>query len=239
MRAHDLKPGLEIAAGVIKGKLGQARVIQADPQKVVLELKLGCPPPERWPLELIVAVPRPQTIKKILQLSALTGVKRLHFVKTDKVVKSYLQSKTLLAENVELELLKGMEQARDSFPPEVCIHMNVSRLLTAIQSAATSAAAVLSAALQLPALLFAADTQASPAGAQLAGVALQHPAQPVFLAVGPEAGWTGAELQQLFDFGFQSVSLGARILRVETAAALLLGQVALLREQARGGQRDL
>lgn len=36
--------------------------------------------------------------------------------------------------------------------------------------------------------------------------------------VGPEGGWTAEEEQQAFDAGFQSVTLGKRILRTETAA---------------------
>ena len=40
--------------------------------------------------------------------------------------------------------------------------------------------------------------------------------------VGPEGGWTEAEVAQARDFGFVSVSLGPRILRTETAAVSLI-----------------
>lgn len=36
--------------------------------------------------------------------------------------------------------------------------------------------------------------------------------------VGPEGGWTAAEEKQAFDAGFQSVTLGPRVLRTETAS---------------------
>jgi 16S rRNA (uracil1498-N3)-methyltransferase len=49
---------------------------------------------------------------------------------------------------------------------------------------------------------------------------------PIIVAVGPEGGWTGNELDHARRFGFTPVSLGPRILRAETAgiAALCLLQ---------------
>ena len=40
----------------------------------------------------------------------------------------------------------------------------------------------------------------------------------VVFMVGPEGGWTETEEQQAFDAGFQSVTLGKRVLRTETAS---------------------
>ncbi len=46
---------------------------------------------------------------------------------------------------------------------------------------------------------------------------LPHSGKVVFM-VGPEGGWTEKEEQQAFDAGFQSVTLGKRVLRTETAS---------------------
>lgn len=48
----------------------------------------------------------------------------------------------------------------------------------------------------------------------------------VVLAVGPEGGWTGAEREAWFASGYRPVSLGATVLRAETAAVV---SVALVR----------
>ncbi|MEE8451226.1 MAG: 16S rRNA (uracil(1498)-N(3))-methyltransferase [Thermoguttaceae bacterium] len=48
---------------------------------------------------------------------------------------------------------------------------------------------------------------------------------PVALAVGPEGGFTEAEVALATDAGWQAVALGPRILRVETAAVLLTAMV--------------
>ncbi|KKK83144.1 hypothetical protein LCGC14_2796320, partial [marine sediment metagenome] len=48
---------------------------------------------------------------------------------------------------------------------------------------------------------------------------------PVMLAVGPEGGFTEAEISLALEAGWQTVDLGPRILRVETAAILLAAMV--------------
>jgi 16S rRNA (uracil1498-N3)-methyltransferase len=44
------------------------------------------------------------------------------------------------------------------------------------------------------------------------------PSKKMFAAIGPEGGWTSAELSSFAEAGWQSVSLGKNILRTETAA---------------------
>jgi 16S rRNA (uracil1498-N3)-methyltransferase len=53
-------------------------------------------------------------------------------------------------------------------------------------------------------------------------------ASEVAIAVGPEGGWTGEELSQFDSAGWQSVTLGSRILRAETAAIAALSVAAAL-----------
>ena len=51
------------------------------------------------------------------------------------------------------------------------------------------------------------------------------PIGPVALLVGPEGGWTEAEVAQARAHGFVSVSLGPRLLRTETAALTLISLI--------------
>jgi 16S rRNA (uracil1498-N3)-methyltransferase len=48
---------------------------------------------------------------------------------------------------------------------------------------------------------------------------------PIIIAIGPEGGWTDAEIQLSIEHGFQLVSLGARILRTITAPIVALSIV--------------
>lgn len=61
-------------------------------------------------------------------------------------------------------------------------------------------------------------------GQGLTAVALpSSPTQAIALAIGPEGGWRDEELAQADANGFLSVTLGARILRAETAALAAVG----------------
>jgi 16S rRNA (uracil1498-N3)-methyltransferase len=53
----------------------------------------------------------------------------------------------------------------------------------------------------------------------------EHVAAPVTIAVGPEGGFDAQELQRLRDASFRPVSLGANVLRFETAAVAALAIV--------------
>ena len=65
---------------------------------------------------------------------------------------------------------------------------------------------------------------AHPGGAAASAELLNstNSAREFFLAVGPEGGFTAAELQQALDRNWRPIDLGPRILRVETAALALI-----------------
>jgi 16S rRNA (uracil1498-N3)-methyltransferase len=55
-------------------------------------------------------------------------------------------------------------------------------------------------------------------------------AQPITLAIGPEGGWTTAEIAAAVDAGFQTVSLGPHILRAVTAPLAALALIAAVHD---------
>ena len=67
---------------------------------------------------------------------------------------------------------------------------------------------------------------AHPQGEALAAVDVEGPLA-TRIAIGPEGGFTVAEVAAAVAAGWQSVALGKRILRVETAAVALSAVVAL------------
>lgn len=52
----------------------------------------------------------------------------------------------------------------------------------------------------------------------------------ITLAVGPEGGWSAADLDRLQQAGFQPLMFGTRIMRTETAAAALTAAIAAVRQ---------
>ena len=65
------------------------------------------------------------------------------------------------------------------------------------------------------------------ADASLLRLALD-PTQSVFLAVGPEGGWSPQDLEQLLASGFTEVRLGPRVLRTETAGLAAIAALQVL-----------
>jgi 16S rRNA (uracil1498-N3)-methyltransferase len=59
----------------------------------------------------------------------------------------------------------------------------------------------------------------------------QFPPSAVTVAIGPEGGWTEAEVDRAIAAGYQPVSLGRRILRAVTAPTVALSMIALQLEQ--------
>lgn len=225
---HALMPGLNIRAALEGGSRGNAQVLSCRSDCIELALDLVEDPPARIPLILIVAVPRPQTVKKVIQLATAVGVEALHFVASEEVQKSYLQSKRLRPAAIAAEAHLSLEQVFDSRMPEIVVHRAFRRFCADVLPGLRSAAE--------RALLADCRAQRSVRCA----MAPQNPGQRgrVVLAIGPESGWAESE-RTLFDAaGFTGAGLGERILRVETALAILIGELSAICGWSYGGAVD-
>lgn len=213
---HQLKSGDTVKVGVFGGRQGFAEVVESSADGVTLKLELNQNPPPRRAITVIVAVPRPQTVKKVIQAATTLGVDALHFVRTTQVVPSYLQSKSLKFPFVELEIIKALEQACDSIAPKIAIHDEWESFLDHELSTILSytKGAVL------------AHTGATRGLDAISSVAKGH----VTLAIGPESGWSEGEAAALENRGFEAVTFGPRTLRVETAVTVGISQIALLQD---------
>jgi len=203
MEMHHLIPGIDVAGGVIDGKLGSVHVSNCSDTEIQLSINFERLPPPKNGLSLIIATPRPPTVKKILHLAAMTGVEEVHFIRTENVVPSYLQTKMLASPNIEKDLVFGLSQAGDTVLPKVYIHPKFHSFLE-------------NAVPDLPQCRLVADL----AGGVFDSQAMMSPAA---LAFGPESGWTENELKCLKSQWFSAVSLGPRMLRVEVAVGLFVG----------------
>jgi RsmE family RNA methyltransferase len=210
-------PGARILAGRIGGKLGHAVVLAAAPDEVLLAPALDRDPPPPAPVSLLLALPRPKILRKILQGAASMGVKRIVLVGSHRVEKSYWSSPVLAPGAIRTELLLGLEQGRDTVLPAV----EARRLFKPFVEDELDAL--------LPAEL---RVVADPAGGPLApaGAAGER----AVLAVGPEGGWTAYERQSLERRGFVPFGLGPRALRVDVAVPYAIGQVDLWLRSGRG-----
>jgi len=113
--------GQRIRVGVVGGRMGEAEVISAGEEELVLRPRLEEEPPPPVPLQLLLALPRPKILRRVLQSAASLGVKRLVLCGSYKVERSYFGSPSLRPAAIRAELLLGLEQARDTILPEVVV----------------------------------------------------------------------------------------------------------------------
>ncbi|HUP22922.1 MAG TPA: 16S rRNA (uracil(1498)-N(3))-methyltransferase [Thermoanaerobaculia bacterium] len=200
-------PGDRLRVGLLDGMLGQATVTALDDSCLRLALELREAPPEPLPVHLVLALPRPKFLGRILQGSAAMGVKRIVLLGTSRVERSYWQSSILDAEAVGRQLLLGLEQGRDTVLPVVeswpAFRRFVAERLEDLLAQRLGLVAHGDAPTPFP----------------------RGPVGPATLFVGPEGGFLDDEVATLRDAGALPVSLGGRPLRVEQAVSVLLGRL--------------
>ncbi|NJC87802.1 MAG: 16S rRNA (uracil(1498)-N(3))-methyltransferase [Desulfuromonas sp.] len=201
------QPGEPLRAGLLNGSIGEARLVSQDPEETVLDVVLTTPPPPPASLTLLLALPRPKALRRILQGVTAMGVKQIVLLNTFRVDKSYWNSPLLHPDAMTEQLCLGLEQARDTLLPQVLLRPRFRPVVEA----------------DLPALaagqlcLAARPDSAAPCPCNITG--------PVVLAIGPEGGFIPFEVDLLSRQGFRPIHLGSRPLRVETAVPAVLGRL--------------
>jgi 16S rRNA (uracil1498-N3)-methyltransferase len=202
-------PGGGIRVGVVDGPMGLAMVIED-----AGELRLQCllskeiPPVPR--VDVLLAMPRPKAMNRLWPVLASLGVGRILISNAWKSERNYFDTHVLNPEHIRTGLIEGLQQARDTRLPQVSVHRQFKKLIEDELDGFGP---------------YAARLVAHPgAGAFPPLAALPKDAR-ILLAVGPEGGWTPFELELLAKHGFESVSWGPRVLRTDTACAVLLGLV--------------
>ncbi len=207
LEVHRAEAGDSLRIGRLNGLMGSGQLLQLNEQYAELIVLLDQPAPEKLPITLLLALPRPKMLRRVLQTVSSMGVARLVLLNSYRVEKSFWQTPFLEPAAIREQLILGLEQARDTLLPEVIIE---KRFKPFVED-------------QLPAI--AAGTLG------LIGHPGDYPACPravtqaVTLAIGPEGGWIPYEVEKLAEAGLQPVQLGVRILRVETAVTALLARL--------------
>ncbi len=227
---HRAQLGQRLRVGQLEGPMGTARVARLEREVIELdEISLDEAPPAPLPLSLVLALPRPKVLSRVLEAVAALGVKELFLVNAARVEKSYFASPRLAPEEVRTALLRGLEQGRDTVLPRVEVR---DRFRPFVEDDMSTRFA---SALRLVAHPGARDRLAAlvARGAGEADAQGRGAAARTVLALGPEGGFVPFEIELLQAHGFQPFHLGERILRVETAVAFAVGQLmALLRSKA-------
>lgn len=207
LEVHRANPGDQLAVGLLGGKIGTGTVTVIDRTVMEMDICLVRDPPAALPLTIILALPRPKVLRRVLYSLSVLGAKRIILMNTARVEKSYWQSPFLKPEMVRRQLALGLEQSRDTMLPEVILRPLfrpfVEDELPEIMRGTLALAAHPGTVASCPRSINGSLT----------------------LAVGPEGGFVPYEIDKLVSIGYTIISLGERILNVETAVPALISRL--------------
>jgi RsmE family RNA methyltransferase len=198
--------GDAIRVGLIGGCRGEGMVERLDDDGVLLVVRLDQPPPPRHRFDVVLALPRPKMLRRILRTVAEFGVAHLHLINSARVEKSYWQSPLLRAAKVEEALQAGMERSSDTVAPQVHVHR---RFRPFVEDELVDLCA------GRPCWIAHVGGERS-----LADV----PSVPAVVMIGPEGGFVPFEVELAERVVAQRVHLGQRVLSVDTALPAALAQ---------------
>jgi 16S rRNA (uracil1498-N3)-methyltransferase len=199
---HRAAVGDELVVGIAGGRIGRGVVTRLD-DALEMQVTLDRDPPPPLPLTLILAVPRPKVLNRVLAGATSLGVKRILLINAWRVEKSYWKSPRMSAENLRAQSILGLEQARDTILPVIEQHRLFRPFIEEESFEGLKLVAHPIASRECP----------------------RQVKEHVTLAIGPEGGFIAEELASLERAGFEPVTIGERILRVETAVAALIARL--------------
>ena len=120
--------GDRLRIGVINGRrgTGTVAVLQTRPPfSVTLAARACRTVGEMPPIDLILALPRPIMLKRILSQVTALGVGTIHLINANRVEKSFWEAGLLQPEEYRVHLRHGLEQAVDTRMPEIRLHPKI------------------------------------------------------------------------------------------------------------------
>ena len=202
----QLRAGDTLKVGVRDGQRYLTEVQSITAQQIMLRPIQTESVPNKVPVHLILALPRPKVLRRMIMDAVTLGVERLSLIHSYRVDKSYWQSPFL--QQLDDYVTLGLEQAGDTIVPEIQLYKRFKPFVEDVLPTLITE--------QRPAYV------AHPYAEQSMPHAIAHGCN---LIVGPEGGFIPYEIELLKKNGCQAMSLGNRILRTETAVSNILGRL--------------
>lgn len=200
---HRAQPGDRLTVGLENEKIGIGTIRKLNKDLLEMEVDLTIEPPAPSPVNLILALPRPKVISRVLLSASSLGIKKIWLVNANRVEKSYWQSPRLDEDNIKKQLTLGLEQSKDTIMPTV---VKKKLFKPFVED-------------ELPGLIKGTfPVVAHPVTDNKCPGKINGP---VTLAIGPEGGFIPYETEKLIECGFYPFHIGERILRVETVIPAL------------------
>lgn len=243
-----LKRGINdpIKIGQLGGDLGVARIAHMTDTTITLDkVTLTQPPPPKLGVSVILALPRPKVLRRLIIDMTALGVNDIILVNSHRSQKSYWQSPLL--KRVPEFIQEGLQQAVDTIAPNVYfkkrlrpfVEDDLSGMIAQFNGQSGRQCLFKSSQLgkALPTQMSSLVTRRFYPTAMIAHpyadnelvnllVSLHthdNALKPYVLAIGAEGGWTDFEVALFVRYGFVAMRHGQRILRTEAVVNGILG----------------
>lgn len=202
----DVKVGDTLKVGIKGGKRFLTQIVELNKKLIRVRPIREEPVPAKLPVTLIVAMPRPKVLRRLMMDSVTLGVEKIVLLHSYRVDKSYWQTPFL--QQLDQYVTLGLEQAGDTIAPKIEIYKRFKPFVEDVLTTMIST--------EKPAFV------AHPYAEQPMPFAIEHPCS---ILIGPEGGYIPYEIDLLVKNGCQAVSLGNRIIRTETVIPYVLGRL--------------
>lgn len=203
------KVGDTLKIGQLGGDLGTAMIESIDSDIIQLrEVQLTTAPPPKLDLTVVLALPRPKVLRRLIMDMTALGVRDIVLINSYRTQKSYWQSPML--ERLDEFVLEGLQQSVDTIKPSIRLQ---KRFKPFIED-------------ELARLITNRAIVAHPYSEQSFSECLQQTplSLPSLVCIGAEGGWIDYEIELLSAQGCTAVNIGPRILRTEAAVNVIIGR---------------
>lgn len=205
-----LNRGDSLQLGMINGCVGTGQITQFEEDKLTIQFELSKSPPPPLPVQLILALPRPKVVGRIMKIIGEMGVKKVYLIQAAKVEKYYWDAHQLTMDYLTQKVIDGLIQTRDTVLPKIY----VKKLFRPFVED------------DLPIIIKSTQNWvAHPYATSSLPLKFEVPTT---IAVGPEGGWVDFELQMFQKIGFQIAGFGTRTMSTATFLPALLGRGVLI-----------
>ena len=221
--------GDKIRICLVNVGIGEAKIIELIPQSLRLQL-LRIPIPlftnnYHSKIHLMLGLSRPPTCRKILEHATSLGVSSFNFFKAELSEKSYADSKIFKDNAYLTQLYDGLSQSGIYHQLPTCsVHHHIPKKI--IDSDSSSSLKLI---LHPHSSFSIFDLNSK--------IDKFNNVKNIYLAIGPERGWTNGEREYFLGLGFQEISISQSILRVEIATFVILGQIELMQRRGWNSNR--
>ena len=198
--------GDTLKVGIRGGKRYLTEVVEVSEQRIQVKALYEEAVPQKLPVTLIVALPRPKVLRRLIMDSVTLGVEKIILLHSYRVDKSYWQTPFL--QQLDQYITLGLEQAGDTIAPDIQCYKRFKPFVEDVLPNLIST--------DCPAYVAHPYTELAMPNT------IQHPCS---IVIGPEGGFIPYEIDLLEKNGCQARHLGNRIIRTETVIAYVLGRL--------------